>query len=155
MHQEMLFRGQMTLAPGADPLVVELWRTGDTVVAFGAGNAAAGVLKAAVLGLDDARRLTVQGNLPDGAGPGTWVGTAPAQEQGRWSGMNVAWPDGRTLAGSEVTWTQYAVTIQPPGQPDIILAGARTEAVGAQRWIVDGHLRILADPGTAGCGCGG
>lgn len=155
MHQEMLYRGQMRLGADADPLVVELWRTGDTVVAFGAGNATAGVLKAAVLGLDDERRLTVQGNLPDGAGPGIWVGADAAHEIGRWSGMNVAWPDGRTLTGSEVTWTQYAVTVAPPGQQEITLAGARTEAIGAQRWIVAGHVRILADPGTSGCGCGG
>lgn len=156
MHQEMLFRGQMRLGADADPLVVELWRTGDTVVAFGAGNATAGVLKAAVIDLDDGRRLTVRGNLPDGAGPAMWVGAEPAREVGRWSGMNVQWPDGQTLAGSDVTWTQYAVTIQTPGQVSREIAGARTEAIGSQRWIVAGAgVRILADPGSGGCGCGG
>lgn len=157
MRQELIFRGPVLLAPEAEPVTVELWENGTTVVAF-EGSDVAGVMQQAAVSFTDDRRLLLTGTSQEGE-PITWEGADPEATKIRWLGAQIMWPTalgGGQWTGAEVIETQYGVRVSIVGQPPKLIAGARTETTGGKRWIVSGLVRILADaPTRKGCGCGG
>lgn len=152
MAQTMIFRGEVDLGAGPT-VVVEIWRSGATAVAF-RGSEQLAVLGEITVGLTGDGRLVVDGIDPGGQ-PGQWSGVTAARVTGRWNGATVAWPDGPAWTGAEVTWTQYAVRVSAAGHAPRDLPAARVEVVGSARWIIDGDRRIAASTRRSGCGCGG
>jgi hypothetical protein len=136
---------------GDEPRQVELWAGSDVAVAF-QGGTQVGLLRDLTLSFTDDRRLRLEGVDGDGQ-PSAWEATAPERVVTRWPNARVQWPDGRVWAGATVSGSQHGVTIVHGGQ-SATLAGARLQAVGSQRWIIDGETRVLASDGR-GCGCGG
>lgn len=153
MGQRMIYRGAVE-GLGPEAIEVDLWISGSAAVAF-EGSAQRGVLTQLQLSLTEDRRLQLSGLDADG-NPASWTAAAPERIVGRWLSATVAWPGGITWTQAEVAWSQYAVRVTAPGQTPRDLVAARTEAIGAQRWIVlaDGE-RFAASSGRSGCGCGG
>lgn len=153
MAQAMVFRGEVELGE-AGSRVVDIWRSEQAAVAFEGGRQV-GVLREIELGLTDDRRLTISGVDPDSGEPVVWTGVEAERSRGRWHGSTVTWPDGSRWAQAQIVWSQYGVRVSAPGQAPRDLPGAHTEAVGTQRWIIDGATRISASIPARGCGCGG
>ena len=150
--QQLIFRGEADLGEG--PIAVEIWASAVAAVAFEGGQQR-GVLTQLQLSLDEERRLRLSGLDAEGE-PAVWQAQPAERVVGRWITATVAWPSGTSWTQAEVAWSQYGVRVTAPGQTPRDLLAARTEAIGAQRWIVlpDGS-RISASAGRAGCGCGG
>lgn len=148
--QQLLFRGAVDLGDRVE--TVEIWRSDTAAVAFRGGQQLA-VLTGIEVGLTADRRLQISGQADGEAG--LWVGAASEQILGRWHGATVAWPGEAAWTNAEVVWSQYGVRVSAPGHGPRDLPGAKTEALGAQRWIIDGAQRIAASQARKPCGCGG
>ena len=153
MTQQMVFRGLLDLGDGAPPRLLDVWRANGAAVAFD-GPTQVGVALQTVLSYTEDDRLQITG-VNDAGTPVTWTGSDPARNRGQWTGMRVRYPDGNTVTGATITWTQYGVIIGTAGNANLVLPGARTEVTGSQRWIVDGAQRYAVESTAKSCGsCG-
>jgi hypothetical protein len=143
--------GPVAMSNGDEPRQVELWAGSDVAVAF-QGGTQVGLLRDLTLSFTDDRRLRLEGVDGDGQ-PSAWEATAPERVTTRWAAARVAWPSGEIWPGATVTGSQHGVRVVR-GSDVTDLPGARLQAVGSQRWIVDGSTRIAASDGR-GCGCSG
>jgi hypothetical protein len=152
MTSRLLLAGPVALHNGDEPQRVELWASPSTAVAF-AGGTQVGVLTGLTLDLTADRRLRLSGFDPEGEAV-SWEATDEERIVTRWPNARVQWQDGRGVwAGATVAGSQHGVTVTRGGDT-ATLPGARLQAVGSQRWIIDGETRVLASDGR-GCGCGG
>jgi hypothetical protein len=147
----LIYSGSVRLN-GSDPERLEIWAGDSAAVAF-AGGVQRGVLTTVSLGLTDDRRLEIAGVGLDGMFA-VWETMDEERVTTRWPNARVQWTDGRGVwAGATVAGSQHGVTVTR-GADTASLPGARLQAVGSQRWIIDGETRVLASDGR-GCGCGG
>jgi hypothetical protein len=148
----LLLAGPVAGVDGDDPTRVELWASDAGVAVAFAGGTQLAMLKSLTIGWTEDRRLRLDGVDVDGE-PMTWEATDEERVTTRWPAARVQWPSGEVWSGATVTGSQFGVRVVH-GAKTADLPAAKLQAVGSQRWIVNGSERILAsDP--RGCGCGG